>query len=95
MSDPDQGQTARTIPIIQPATLQTSAPSPADPMEVSTMGPPARTGEENDTNGTHENMAMGDHTGSLLAGPNAAAAAATGGQQPKVVQTAFIHKLYK
>jgi len=39
-------------------------------------------------------MGMGDqpNTGSI-AGPNAAAAA--GAQQPKVVQTAFIHKLYK
>jgi hypothetical protein len=99
LSDPDPGQTARTVPILQPPILQTSAPSPTDPMEVTppataTMGPPTRTSEENDTNGTHENMGMGDHTGSL-AGPNAAAAAATGAQQPKVVQTAFIHKLYK
>jgi hypothetical protein len=41
-------------------------------------------------------MVMADQpqTGSL-AGPNAAAAAAAGAQQPKVVQTAFIHKLYK
>jgi hypothetical protein len=70
-------------------------------MEVSTpttaaMGPPARTSEENETNGIHDHMGIGDQpsTGSL-AGPNAAAAAATGAQQPKVVQTAFIHKLYK
>jgi len=41
-------------------------------------------------------MAMGDQLGTgHLAGPNAAAAAAAGAQQPKVVQTAFIHKLYK
>jgi hypothetical protein len=100
MSDPDLSQTARTVPILQPSIVQTSAPSPADPMEVSPpapamMPPPTRTSEENDANGTHEHMGMGDqHTGSL-AGPNAAAAAAAGAQQPKVVQTAFIHKLYK
>lgn len=101
MNDSDLGQPARTVPILQPPTVQTSAPSPTDPMEVTPpatamMGPPARTSEENDANGTHEHMVMGDqqNTGSL-AGPNAAAAAAAGAQQPKVVQTAFIHKLYK
>ncbi|TVY45766.1 hypothetical protein LSUB1_G000343 [Lachnellula subtilissima] len=97
--------TARTVPIIQPI-LQTSAPSLGDPMEVtpttsSMMAPPSRTSPDNETNGVHDQqmgMGMGDqpNTGSL-AGPNAAAAAAAagGGQQPKVVQTAFIHKLYK
>jgi hypothetical protein len=34
------------------------------------------------------------HNPSML-GPNAAVAAQAGAQQPKVVQTAFIHKLYK
>ncbi|TVY21450.1 Flocculation suppression protein [Lachnellula arida] len=97
--------TARTVPIIQPPILQTSAPSPGDPMEVtpttsSMMAPPSRTSPDNETNGVHDQhmgMGIGDqpNTGSL-AGPNAAAAAAAagGGQQPKVVQTAFIHKLY-
>ena len=101
MSDSDPGQTARTVPILQPPILQTSSPSPTDLMEVTPpatamMGPPTRTSEENDANGTHDHMGMGDqqNTGSL-AGPNAAAAAAAGAQQPKVVQTAFIHKLYK
>jgi len=63
------------------------------------MAPPARTSPDNETNGVHDQqvgMGMGEqpNTGSL-AGPNAAAAAAAGAQQPKVVQTAFIHKLYK
>jgi hypothetical protein len=99
MSDSDAGQTARTVPIQLP-TLQTSAPSPPDPMEVTppataTMGPPLRTSEENDANGTQEHMVMADQHSVSPAGPNAAAAAAAGAQQPKVVQTAFIHKLYK
>jgi hypothetical protein len=53
--------------------------------------------EETDANGVSEHVSAGDQpsTGSLTAGPNAAAAAAAGAQQPKVVQTAFIHKLYK
>lgn len=62
-----------------------------------TMGPPARTSEESDSNGIGEHTGAGDQPagGSLASGPNAAAAAAAGAQQPKVVQTAFIHKLYK
>ena len=103
MSDLNDGQTsARTVPILQPSALQSSAPSPGgDPMEVTPpasamMAPPVRTSPESETNGIHDQMVMGDqpHSGSL-AGPNAAAAAAAGAQQPKVVQTAFIHKLYK
>lgn len=65
------------------------------------MGPPLKSNEEHESNGNYENMGMNDqhHTGNLGA-PSAAAAglAVTGGpngQQPKVVQTAFIHKLYK
>ncbi|CAG8983577.1 hypothetical protein HYALB_00004596 [Hymenoscyphus albidus] len=94
----------RTIPIIQTPLVQTSVQSPGDPMEVTPpssamMAPPARTSPENDTNGVqeqqHQHMGMNDQPSSgSLAGPNAAAAAAAGAQQPKVVQTAFIHKLY-
>lgn len=101
LSDPDPGQAAaRTVPILQTPIVQTSSPSPRDPMEITTttMGPPARAGEDNEANGTHEHLGgVRDQqsTGSM-ASPNAAAAAAAGGgQQPKVVQTAFIHKLYK
>lgn len=66
------------------------------PPASASMAPPSRTSPENETNGVHDQMAVGDQPNSgSLAGPNAAAAAAAGGQQPKVVQTAFIHKLYK
>ncbi len=99
----------RTVPIRDPPPVLHSpvlpVPTPGDPMEITTtspsttmMAPPARTSPESEANGGHDqHMAMGDQpsTGSL-AGPNAAAAAAAAGaQQPKVVQTAFIHKLYK
>ena len=100
------GQTTlRTLPILQvpPPIIQTSAPSPGDPMDMADltppasamMAPPSRTSPDNETNG-HDHMGMGDQLApGNLAGPNAAAAAAAGSQQPKVVQTAFIHKLYK
>lgn len=98
-TQPDQ-TTARTVPILQAPIIQTSAPSPGDPMEVTppataSMAPPARTSPDTEANGVHDHMMMGDQPSSgSLAGPNAAAAAAAGAQQPKVVQTAFIHKLY-
>jgi hypothetical protein len=60
------------------------------------MAPPTRANEESEANGIHDHIGIGDQpSASSLAGPNAAAAAAAGAQQPKVVQTAFIHKLYK
>ena len=66
------------------------------PPATAMMAPPSRTSPENEANGIHEPAGLGDQPSSgSLAGPNAAAAAAAGGQQPKVVQTAFIHKLYK
>lgn len=66
------------------------------PPATASMAPPSKTGPDGEANGLHDHMKMGDQPSSgSLAGPNAAAAAAAGAQQPKVVQTAFIHKLYK
>ncbi|CZT42167.1 related to heat shock transcription factor HSF21 [Rhynchosporium secalis] len=105
MNDSDPGQKiSRTVPILRTPTLLTSAPSPAGPMDVTPnssvmMAPPARTSPDDmETNGLHDHI-MNDqpHTGSLAGGPNAASAAAAGAagaQQPKIIQTAFIHKLY-
>ncbi|KAI9742493.1 MAG: hypothetical protein M1818_004027 [Claussenomyces sp. TS43310] len=97
-SDNDPASSARTVPILQTPTIRTSAPSPVDPMDVTspkiaTMGPPARNSPEADANGAREHS-MGDHGTLGSIGPNAAAAAQAGSQAPKVVQTAFIHKLY-
>ncbi|ESZ96222.1 hypothetical protein SBOR_3380 [Sclerotinia borealis F-4128] len=91
--------TARTVPIIQQPTLQTSTTS-GDAMDITPpgtamMGPPSRTSPDNEGNGIHNHMNGGDQPSSgSLATPSAAAAAAAGGSGPKVVQTAFIHKLY-
>lgn len=85
------------------STSETSSESPhADPMDVTppssaTMAPPVHSSPEMDhtgggnTNGVGEGN-TGKDTGSNIALGAAAAAAAQG---PKVVQTAFIHKLYK
>lgn len=93
----------RTVPIIQ-TTVQSATPSPSDRMDMTspaipTMGPPpARTSPDRGANGTLEQMGgMGEQqnqNGNLL-GPGAATGGQGGVQQPKVQQTAFIHKLYK
>lgn len=77
----------RTVPLhFQPSA---NAHTQGDPMDTSSgspsMGPPY----------THSNASapvLGDAMSNGIAQPGGAAAAA---QQPKVVQTAFIHKLYK
>lgn len=69
--------------------------NPGDPMDITSpastsMGPPVNSSPEidqgNNVNGNVENN-VGGHTGT-------GAAAAAAAQGPKVVQTAFIHKLY-
>ncbi|KAM0658016.1 hypothetical protein ACHAPH_006093 [Verticillium nonalfalfae] len=109
--------TTRIVPIPTP-TIQTSAPSPGDPMEITTpttaggRSPPhsqngtsINGGSNNNSNGngsgTPESSAKNTSPGasqpaghmSSMPAPPAAAAAAV--HQPKIVQTAFIHKLYK
>lgn len=79
----------KPIPIL-PSSASTLAP-PRDPMDLaptapSAMGPPALNGA--DLNG---DAGTTSPNGSLAPTVGAAAAA----QQPKVIQTAFIHKLYK
>ncbi|KAL8837611.1 MAG: hypothetical protein Q9170_002454 [Blastenia crenularia] len=65
------------------------------PPAVAAMGPPNSSPEMDHTigpvNGLYGEMSHG-HNGSITNGLSAAAA--TSSQQPKVVQTAFIHKLY-
>ncbi len=95
---------ARTVPILTP-TIKTSAPSPSEPMEITTptnsSAPASATkSPDSETNGilhdrSHPNagqsdMSPGDNI--IMPAPVAAAAAV---HQPKIVQTAFIHKLYK
>ncbi|PNH32704.1 hypothetical protein VD0002_g5833 [Verticillium dahliae] len=110
--------TTRIVPIPTP-TIQTSAPSPGDPMEITmptTAGGRSPPHSQNGTsiNGGSNNNGNGNGNGSgtpepgakntspgasqpashmsSMPAPPAAAAAAV--HQPKIVQTAFIHKLY-
>ncbi|KAH9898817.1 hypothetical protein F4778DRAFT_198926 [Xylariomycetidae sp. FL2044] len=107
-SEPEENMGARTVPIITTPTptptIKMSAPSPAgEPMDVTTptnSSAPQSTGkssegESSDSNERQNPNAPGDHSSSAnsnsMPAPAAAAAAV---HQPKIVQTAFIHKLY-
>ncbi|KAI1002017.1 hypothetical protein K3495_g6185 [Podosphaera aphanis] len=94
-SDTNQALT-RTIPIVQVPNILNSAPDDFTNVvrqSSSMMVPLAQTNPESETNGAHLQTTNGDQTqtGSLN-GPSTSGAASA--PQPKVVQTAFIHKLY-
>jgi len=95
---------ARTVPIAPP-TIQMSAPSPGEPMEITTptntSAPHSATKSPDSdvgVNGLGERPLQpspGEQVppdNLIMPAPVAAAAAV---HQPKIVQTAFIHKLYK
>ncbi|KZF22789.1 HSF-type DNA-binding domain protein [Xylona heveae TC161] len=102
---PQGGNLKTTIPIL-PSIASSEAASRGDPMDVTTptsatMRPPVPTyhdkdrAQESNHNGAVENGRSTNGTSAPGPGPGlGAAAAAAATQQPKVVQTAFIHKLY-
>ena len=90
----------RHIPIL-PSSATSTTFSQTDLMEdapsASAMGPPVNSSPEMEHEGpngmVHQND--GGHITNGVAGGPLSAAAVASTQQPKVVQTAFIHKLYK
>jgi hypothetical protein len=100
---------ARTIPILSQTstpTIKTSAPSPppGDPMDITTPtdssaprgASKSPDGEGSDTTDKQTSTQSADQppTSNATSMP-APAIAAAAVHQPKIVQTAFIHKLYK
>ncbi|KAF0331045.1 flocculation suppression protein [Colletotrichum asianum] len=88
----------RIVPIPTPTpTIQMSAPSPGEPMEITSSANPSSsspsTKHDPDANGDRKNTSPTDPNPSVTM-PAAPAAAAAAVHQPKIVQTAFIHKLY-
>ncbi|RMJ20865.1 Flocculation suppression protein [Aspergillus sp. HF37] len=91
-ADGGPGRTRRNLPV-----LSSSGQSSSEPMDVTppastaSAQPPAHSSPDSDranTNGTSEPTIPNN-------APNQVVGAAAAAQQPKVVQTAFIHKLYK
>ncbi|KAJ3462545.1 hypothetical protein MRS44_007331 [Fusarium solani] len=93
---------ARVIPIPTP-TIKMSPPSTGDPMEITSPAPSSNANQnsDSDANGKsndrpknspapESNNASNNNSNNMPAPPPAAAAV----HQPKIVQTAFIHKLY-
>lgn len=90
----------RTVPILAP-TIQMSAPSPGDPMDITTptnSSAPASASKSPEAD-VKANEAATEHPQPAAPAESiimpAPAAAAPAVHQPKIVQTAFIHKLYK
>ena len=79
----------------------TSSSIPSQPIVPAMGPPPSRTSPDAGTNGAnilHDQgggMSEQNQNGSMLAPSSAGGAQGGSGQQPKVQQTAFIHKLYK
>ena len=95
--DPRQAGHCHT-PILPPSTHLAVNGEDMDiaPPGLGAMGPPIHSSPDMDyqpplSNGSQAEAMYGHSAGGL----SAAAAAATSSQQPKVVQTAFIHKLYR
>ncbi len=98
--DPQQNGGHRNIPIL-PSSTKVVENMRGDPMDMTppaptSMGPPVHSSPEMDhPGGANENFGEASHAQNIPATNGLSAAAATSSQQPKVVQTAFIHKLYK
>ncbi|KAK1639692.1 HSF-type DNA-binding-domain-containing protein [Colletotrichum phormii] len=91
----------RIVPIPTPTpTIQMSAPSPGEPMEITSSNnasttSPSSKNNDTDANGASKHTSPTDQSAhNSIAMPAAPAAAAAAVHQPKIVQTAFIHKLY-
>lgn len=70
--------------------MDVSLPTPA------MMAPPVHSSPDMDQGGPTTTNGHGEiHSNNMMSGSGLGASAAAAAQQPKVVQTAFIHKLYK
>ena len=98
-ADPHGSAMHKSIPILPSSSGSSSLTPPRDPMDITpstipSMGPPVLSSPVGDRNGV--NQTSGGESDSATNGNSVPAiGAAAAAQQPKVVQTAFIHKLYK
>jgi hypothetical protein len=103
-ADPHHQGLHKSIPILPSSTGSSHLTPPRDPMDITpstnlpTMGPPLLSSPVGERNGTHQEQSANCDSDSKLtngSGTGTPVGAAAAAQQPKVVQTAFIHKLYK
>lgn len=102
-ADRQHGPFQKPIPILpSSASNSSSAPKPGNamdetPQKSSAMGPPISNSSPVAERNCAINTQMSGEGGEIATNGNGATAigAAAAAQQPKVVQTAFIHKLYK
>ena len=98
--DSQQNGGHRNIAIL-PSSSKSVESVLGDPMDMTppaaaSMGPPVHSSPEMDQGGSvNGNFGEAAHGQGGPVANGLSAAAATSSQQPKVVQTAFIHKLYK
>ena len=102
-ADRQNGPSQKPIPIL-PSSASNSSSAPtsgnamdATPQKNSIMGPPTSNNSPAAERNCANNTLMSGESGENATNGNGATAigAAAAAQQPKVVQTAFIHKLYK
>ena len=83
----------RNLPVLSSSGQHSNAAMEiTPPSSVTASGAPVNSSPEGDRGANHTNGADIGNQGSA---PSPAVGAAAAAQQPKVVQTAFIHKLYK
>ncbi|KAF2007147.1 hypothetical protein P154DRAFT_184690 [Amniculicola lignicola CBS 123094] len=99
-ADPHNQGLHKSIPILPSSTGSSSLTPPRDPMDITPssvpcMGPPVLNSPSVERNGAGQQaLANGDSDCGMNGSAVPAIGAAAAAQQPKVVQTAFIHKLY-
>lgn len=99
-ADPHHQPLHKSIPILPSSSASSHLTPPRDPMDITpsplpTMGPPMLNGPDRSAHQDHHTNGDADGKMSAVNGNPAPMGAAAAAQQPKVVQTAFIHKLYK
>jgi hypothetical protein len=97
--DPHHQGMHKAIPILPSSSASSTLTPPRDPMDITpstlpVMGPPILSSPVAERNSGIQNI-HGDDSSGMNGGSAPAIGAAAAAQQPKVVQTAFIHKLYK
>ena len=90
--DTGRGDTLRTLPILPSALSHGESPPHNDPMDTTPPGPPLSALPRGHNPNEDRMPIRGAQNGSSS---NSAGSGAVPSSQPKVVQTAFIHKLYR